>query len=477
MSFIDLILKINQYIPEVAPPEKRLDVFEKIKWTFFVLVLFFILGSIPLFGMEMGVAERFKDIALVLGASIGSIITLGIGPIVSASIITQLAVGSGLIPLDLSNPRDRAVFQAIQRILVFIFIVLESFSFIIVGGVHPRLDIFGSYWLGVFVLALQLIIGGILIYYLDDFLTKYGVIPGVSLFILAGVSKQLIIALLAPHVGAIFKLIQAFSDGNFTLLIVSLATILITIIVFLLANYLSSLKIEVPLSLGQFKGQLIKWPISFLYTSNIPIILLFILVANIQLWSSLLFLKAFGSYENYIKLVQSGHLTLFQEIVRFLGVYSGNQPVGGLVYYLTPPHLLQNGFEGVKTIIRIITYGLFLMVGSVLFAIFWVKNAGMDAESVAKQIVNSGLSIPGVRQDYRVIKRVLERYIMPVTVMGALAVALLAFITDVFGGLVGGISLLLAVTIAYQMYENIVRELMNIDSLVAIVRNVLRKIK
>ena len=278
MSLMNLILKINSYIPEVAPPEKKLDVFEKLKWTFFVLILFFILGSIPLFGMAQGVAERFKDIALILGASIGSIITLGIGPIVSASIITQLAVGSGLIPLDLTKHEDRMKFQAIQRILVFLFIILESFSFILVGGVNPDLNIFGSYWLGVFVLALQLIVGGVLIYYLDDFLTKYGIIPGVSLFILAGVSKQLVISLLAPQVGAIFKIIQAFIEGNFTLLTITLATIFITFIVFLIATYFSALKIEVPLSLGQFKGQLIKWPISFLYTSNIPIILLFVLL-------------------------------------------------------------------------------------------------------------------------------------------------------------------------------------------------------
>jgi len=346
-----------------------------------------------------------------------------------------------------------------------------------VGGVNPDLNIFGSYWLGVFVLALQLIVGGVLIYYLDDFLTKYGIIPGVSLFILAGVSKQLVISLLAPQVGAIFKIIQAFIEGNFTLLTITLATIFITFIVFLIATYFSALKIEVPLSLGQFKGQLIKWPISFLYTSNIPIILLFVLVANIHLWSSLLFLKAFGSYENYVKLIQSGaHLTLLQKIAAFLGVYSGNQPVGGLIYYLSPPHILQNGFEGVKTIIRIITYGLFLLVGSVLFAVFWVRNTGMDAESIAKQIVSSSLSIPGVRQDHRVIKRILERYIMPVTVMGAIAVALLAFITDVFGGLVSGISLLLAITIANQMYENIIREFMG-ATLQSLIKGVLSRIK
>jgi len=478
MSLIDIVMKINQYIPEIEPPSKRLDVFEKLKWTFFVLVLFFILGNIELFGMSSEALIRFEEIALILGASIGSVITLGIGPIVSASIITQLAVGGGLINLDLTNPIDRAKFQAIQRILTFFFVIVESFSFILVGGVQPDLNLFGNYWLGVVVLAIQLMIGGILIYYLDDFLSKYGIIPGVSLFILAGVSKQLVISLLNPGNGYLFKIIEGFLKWNPPLLISSGLVILITLIVFLIANYVSSLKIEVPLSIGQFKTQLIKWPISFLYTSNIPIILLFVLIANLNLWSSLLFVKAFGSYDNYLNLINQGKdLTLLQEISRFLGVFDGKRVVGGLLYYLSPPNLLQTGFEGVKTIIRLITYLIFLMAGSVLFAIFWVKNAGMDASSIARQIVRSGFSLPGMRQDPRVIERVLEKYIMPVTVMGAITVALLAYITDVFGGLVSGISLLLAITIAHNMYENIMKELMNINSILEIVKNFFKRAK
>jgi preprotein translocase subunit SecY len=82
----------------------------------------------------------------------------------------------------------------------------------------------------------------------------------------------------------------------------------------------------------------------------------------------------------------------------------------------------------------------------------------MDAKSQAKQIMSSGLQIPGFRRDQRVLESLLNRYIWPLTVMGAIAVGFLASIADLSGALSRGTGILLAVMIIYKLYEEIAKQ-------------------
>ena len=100
----------------------------------------------------------------------------------------------------------------------------------------------------------------------------------------------------------------------------------------------------------------------------------------------------------------------------------------------------------------------FMMAGAVVFSYFWVQTAGMDARSQAKQMLSSGLQIPGFRKDERILEHLLERYISPLTIMGAMSVGFLAAFADLTGALVHGTSLLLSVMIVYKLYEEIAKQ-------------------
>jgi len=67
-----------------------------------------------------------------------------------------------------------------------------------------------------------------------------------------------------------------------------------------------------------------------------------------------------------------------------------------------------------------------MIVGGAIFAIFWVKTTDMGPEATAQQIHNSGMQIPGFRQNVRSIERVLDQYIPQVTVIGGALVGVLA---------------------------------------------------
>ena len=448
MSFFKNILN---NLPEVkGPPQKRVSFKEKLKWTLIVLGLFFVLGMIPLFGLGENALQQFEYLSLILGAEFGSIISLGIGPIVTASIVLQLLNGSGLIKFDLTTHEGKKTFQGVQKMLAFFFIIFEACIFVFMGGLAPSSALIGtaSYMPLQFALIFQLALGGVMIMFMDEVISKWGFGSGISLFIASGVSKNLFIRIFSPiasptnpniATGAIPALFQSLTMGDRITAGLMIGGLIATAIVFVMAVYGQAMKIEIPLSFGRIRGHSIRWPLNFLYTSNIPVILVAALMANIQLWARLL--------QNW------GH--------PILGSFSGNTPISGLVVWLHSPNLLGSAIKGSLTGSQMLhsgVYLLFMMGGAVLFSWFWMQTSGMDAKSQAKQIMASGLQIPGFRKDQRVLEKLLKRYIIPLTVMGALTVGFLAGLADITGALSRGTGILLSVMIIYKLYEEIAQQ-------------------
>jgi len=441
MNFKDIL----HNLPEVTPPtEKKLSFNVKLKWTMIVLAAFFILANISLFGLKTEALMRFEYVAILLGTDFGSIISLGIGPIVMASIILQLLVGSKIINIDTSNPEGKKYFQGLQKLCVFGFIIFEAVIYTVMGGT-PALPGYTG------IVIAQLMVGGLMIMFMDEVCHKWGFGSGVSLFIAAGVGWRLVTGLfgfLGPAnqiqaVGAFPSLFVSFfgSSPDVTGGMKALATILTTAIVFLIIIWAQSLKIEIPLSYDRLRGYNVKWPLAFFYASNIPVILTGAFVANIQLFGGLI--------QNWV-----GHAT-------FMGDFSNGQAVSGLAFWLGNTDvvgaLITGGFRWIYAL-QAVSHILVYVIFSAIFSVFWVKTAGMDAQSQARNIIKSGLQIPGFRKDERVLESILSRYVMPLTVMGGIAVGLLAGLSDIMGTITGGTALLLGTMIIYQFYQNIAQQ-------------------
>src|SRR3989344_2646855 len=463
---------IFQYIPEVRKPEeKRLSFNVKLKWSLIVLVLFFVLSGVPLFGLSGNALENFKFFATVLGADFGSLISLGVGPIVMASIILQLLVGSQIVAIDTTTPEGRKFFQGVQKILVFFFIVFEASVFVFMQGLQAAPGM-------TYILIGQLILGGLAIFYMDDLMQKWGFGSGVSLFIGAGISKQLIIQAFqfvnqsgqnclldfknTACPGRIFVLIQNIIQRVPIEVEVAAAAIIATIFVFLAVVWAQSLKVEIPLSYGRIKGYQVKWPLAFFYASVIPVILVAALIANIQLFG--------GIMENAAQPCLSGETpelckggAKIASYFTFLGRFDQGQARSGLAFWMGSTNLLDLFIRQRASIPSIyllqgLTHVLFFVILSIVFSIFWVKTSGMDSKAQAHNIASSGLQLSGFRQDERVLESILDRYIMPLTVMGGAAIGFLGSITNMIGALVSGTSLLLVIMITYQFYQNIAQQ-------------------
>ena len=435
-----LLNRLILNLPEVSnPSEKKVSFKTKLKWTLAVLVIFYFLGLVPLYGLGENSLRDFEFLSLILAADFGSLISLGIGPIVTASILLQLLNGSGVLKFDLTTPEGKRTFQGVQKMLAMLFVVVEAIIYVMAGGLRPEAGISPT------VLITQLIAGGMLILFMDEVISKWGFGQGVSLFIVAGVSKQIFVRLLSPFVpgtggqfffspeaagdpaGAIFIIFNSLrnaGEGSLTEVYIQVFSILMTVTVFAVAVFVQAMKVEVPLSFGRIRGQGIRWPLSFLYASNIPVILVGALIANLQLLGSVFKEGFFASVLSFLRYPELPRL-IFTEAV--------------------------TGFDFVKAGV----YAAILMVGSAIFSVFWVKTAGMDPKSQAKNIMNYGLQIPGFRRDERVLESLLKRYIPALTVMGGLTVGFLAAAAEVSGTLTSGIGLLLAVMILFRLYEEI----------------------
>lgn len=477
MSWKDTAEPILTRMPSVERPQGHVPFRRKLGWTAGILVLYFFLTNVGLYGLgsDSAVFGQFRSI--LAGAS-GSLVQVGIGPIVTASIVLQLLGGADLLGLDTqNNPRDQVLYQGLQKLLVVIVTAVTAAPMVFAGFLEadPTLGI-GTGVLELIIFA-QVFIGGILLLYMDEVVSKWGVGSGVGLFIIAGVSQRLVGGLIAvPTLGGsgegswgiilqwprvllgMAETPPLTSTSGLEMLLIGggewgLLPILTTVGIFAIVVYAESVRVEIPLSNARVKGARGRFPVKLIYASVLPMILVRALQMNVQFMGRIL------------------NRQLGSSMPAFIGQYPGESPdpIGGLLYYLSPIQSPQDwmwftGAAGTNSPLEImtrVTVDLSVMVvGGAIFAIFWVKTTNMGPAATAQQIHGSGMQIPGFRQNVRSIERVLDQYIPQVTVIGGALVGLLAVSANMLGtiGGVTGTGLLLTVSITYKLYEEIAEE-------------------
>jgi preprotein translocase subunit SecY len=452
------IEKISRFLPTVEKPTYRQTLNKKLIWTGIALIAYLILSHITVYGIgKTPELEALITIQTLLGARFGSLMTLGIGPIVTAGILLQLLTGSKIINWDMTKEENRKKFSTWNKFLAIILCFIEAGAFVLAGA----LPVIGGAGMILFVI-LQLTAGGIIVILLDELVSKWGFGSGISLFIVAGITSQIIIGTISPfitpdgmYVGKLVGFVTSIFTGNNVLALFYFLPLLTTVLVFLIVIYAQGIKIDIPLTFRALRGFGRTWSMNLFYTSVIPVILAAALLANFQIM---------------------GRIGVNPTTrCSFLACYDARgSVVGGAIYYLTSPHnFLANAIAGTVTtseIIRAITYMLFMAITCTIFSIFWVSTSGMDALSVAEQLESSGLQIPGYRPDKRSMAEVLNRYIPALAVLGGLAIGLLAAFADFVGAIGSGTGILLTVMILYNYYEQLQTE--NLEEAHPIIRKI-----
>jgi preprotein translocase SecY subunit len=478
--FLGLFKPMARFLPEAKPPGRNVGFNEKLLWTALALIIYLIMAEVPLYGLQAGESGyEMTYLRVIFASNTGTLLELGIGPIVTAGLILQLLAGSGMIGVDMANPEDRGLFTTASKFFSILLTGVQALAYII-GGVYGVLPATSS-----IIIFIQLLSAGVVIILLDEMIQKgWGIGSGISLFIMAGVAQNILwqsFALTPGMVdmksyGAFPALLQTIGMGQpiFSTALTyvpfnatsgatahfvptidnafirpsnlpALLGFFTTIAVFLVVIYVEGIRVELPISHADYRGYRGRYPIKLLYVSNLPVIFASALFANVYFFSQII-------WSNFNQANTNVFLNL-------LGTYvwAGNQPqpTGGLVYYVIAPRSI---LDVAVDPLRAIVFALIMIAFCVVFSITWLEVGGLGPSTVAKQLVDSGMHIPGYRRSTRPIEMVLNRYIPAVTILGGITVGLIAAFADFFGVFGTGMGVLLSVGIIYQYYQQLMQE-------------------
>jgi len=501
---------ITSRMPAVSQPKGHVHFRTKLFWTIGVLLMYYMLANIYIFGVNQStVIDLFASYRAILAGAQGTLMHLGIGPIVTGSIIMQLFTGAKIINLDLTDDEDKGTYQGTQKVLVVAMIFIEAVPQVF-GYLTPDSSIVNRLGASVpgngalladIVIISQLVFGSYLVFLMDEVVSKWGIGSGISLFIAAGVSQQIIQGTLNwvpgtpsqplsasnPPSGAIPKSLwflthysasQMASTGWEQVLLRQpnpIVALVGTAAIFFLVAWTESTRIELPLSHAEARGARGRYPLRLIYASNIPVILMSALLANVSMVAILLWSNPTLSHFPLLghQWWVGSYLTAAQ--AQSSGI-SATQPISGGAYYLSTPNGLETwllpifnfqtyhtflyGHSELQGIAHVVVYFCAMVGGSILFAKFWIQTTNMGPEAVARQIEATGMQIPGFRREPRVLRRVLERYIPVITVISGASVGALAAGADLIGtlGNASGTGVLLTVGIIINLYEAMGRE-------------------
>jgi len=448
-------------LPEVSSPDKRIPFREKVLWTATSLFVFLVCSQIPLYGIAAPkTTDPFYWMRIILASNRGTLMELGLAPLMTSGMAMQFLAGTKLIEVDQSVKEDRILFQGAQKMVGLLITLVEATAYV-VSGMYGDLSDVGVG--NAILLVMQLFCAGIVVLLLDELLQKgYGLGQGMNLFIATNICGSIVWKAFSPTtmntgkgtefegaVIAVFHLLVSRSDKAMALKEAfyrhsapNLTSLFATVLIFFVVIYFQGFRVELPVKYSKIRGQQGSYPIKMFYTSNMPIILQTALVSNLYFFSQLLF-KRFKSS------LLVGMIGKWTE----LDVTGQSIPVGGLVYYMSPPRSFGDLWQDP---IHALIYVIFVLTSCGLFSKFWIDVSGSSARDVAKQLKDQQMMMPGYRDTD--LPKVLNRYIPTAAAFGGVCIGALTIVADFLGAIGSGSGILLAVTIIYQYFEIVYKE-------------------
>ncbi|GFZ12388.1 SecY protein transport family protein [Actinidia rufa] len=430
---LHLVRPFLSFLPEVQTADRKVPFREKVIYTVISLFIFLVCSQLPLYGIHSTTgADPFYWMRVILASSRGTVMELGITPIVTSGLVMQLLAGSKIIEVDNNVREDRALLNGAQKLLGILIAVGEAVAYVLSGmyGDVSQLGVGNA-----ILIILQLIFAGIIVICLDELLQKgYGLGSGISLFIATNMCENIIWKAFSPTTinsgrgaefeGAVIALfhllitrtdkVRALREAFYRQNLPNVTNLLATVLIFLIVVYFQGFRVVLPSAL----------------------------VSNLYFISQLLYRKYSGNF-----------------LVNLLGKwkeseYSGHSvPVGGLAYYITAPSSLA---DMAANPFHALFYIVFMLSACAMFSKTWIEVSGSSARDVAKQLKEQQMVMPGHRETN--LQKELNRYIPTAAAFGGMCIGALTVLADFMGAIGSGTGILLAVTIIYQYFETFEKE-------------------
>lgn len=386
-----------------------------------ILAIFRLLSAIPVPGIDQTALAQYLGSNQFLGLlslftggglSVLSVVMLGVGPYITASIIMQLL--TVLSPKLKSMATEegeygRKKISTYSRWLTIPLAVIQAFSFIVLlqkEGIMPQLGQFN-----LLVSMSVIVAGSMLLMWLGEIMTEFGIGNGVSMIIFAGIVAQL------PQ-----KITALTVNFDATLLTTYAIFAVIGLVVIYLVVLISEAERAIPVTYAkQVRGG-----------------------------------KMYGGASTYLplRLNQSGVMP----IIFALSILVFPQMIVNILSYTNWPWV-----SGAATFINGILqnqwfYGIFYFLLVFVFTFFYTAVT-FDPHAISENLQKNGAFIPGVRPGESTTQYV-GKVVTRITLVGALFLGLIAVLPVVVSGVtgiqsltLGGTSLLIVVSVVLEMVK------------------------
>ncbi|KAH6884675.1 protein transporter [Coprinopsis sp. MPI-PUGE-AT-0042] len=458
--FLNLVRPFLPILPEVPFNQKVL-------WTAVTLLIFLVCSQVPLYGiMSSDLSDPLYWMRVILASNRGTLMELGITPIVTSGMIMQLLAGANLIDVDFSLKDDRVLFSGAQKLFALIIALGQATVYVLTGLYGPPKELGAGVCL---LLIIQLIVAALVVILLDELLQKgYGLGSCINLFIATNICESIVWKAFSPTTvnigrgaefeGALVSLIhlvftwndkgRALREAFWRERLPNVMNLFSTAVIFAVVIYLQGFRIEIPVKSNRFRGQRGTYPVKLFYTSNMPIMLQSALTSNVFIVSQML---ASRFPKNLL--------------VRLLGVWEPLEDspqlraVSGIAYYMSPPHTVK---EAILDPIHTAVFIVFMVSACALFSKTWIEVSGSGPRDVAKQLKDQQMVMAGHREGsmYKELKRVIPT----AAAFGGAILGLLSVAADLSGAIGSGTGILMAVTIIYSYWEIGMKESGGVDA-------------
>lgn len=454
-------------LPEVDAPESGREILftERVLWTAVTLGIYLICCQIPLFGIPFH-SDKGDDalywMRMIMAGNRGTLMELGITPIVTSGMIMQLLVGAKAMDVDMSITEDRQLYAGMQKLCALVMCLGQAVVYVMTGNY----GIPGEIGAGVCLLIiLQLFFAGITVLLLDEMLQKgYGLGSGISLFISTNICEMIMWRAFSPQTviradgraaefeGAILAFFHGilFSDDKMEALmsgftranLPNVTSLINTLFIFGLCIYLQGFRVDLQIKSvnPQQRGMTSSLPIQLFYTRNIPIIMQSALVSQLFIISQFLYNKFTDNM--FVNILGSWENEGFRQV-----------PTSGLCYYMSSPSGLT---EVVEDPFRFVIYATFVLCSCAMFSRMWVDVSGQSPRDIAKQLKNQNLQIYNHQETNNL--KILEEYIPTAASFGGMLIGALSVVADLMGVIGSGTGILLCVTNIFSYYEIYAKE-------------------
>ncbi|KAI9719018.1 MAG: translocon subunit [Chrysothrix sp. TS-e1954] len=461
LRFLDLVKPFAPLLPEISMPESKVAFNQKMVWTGFTLLIFLVMSQMPLYGIvSSDSSDPMYWLRMMLASNRGTLMELGITPIITSGMVFQLLAGTQLIDVNLDLSADRQMFQTAQKLLAIIMSFGSALVYVASGMYGPPSDLGAGICV---LLVVQLMVAGLVVILLDELLQKgYGLGSGINLFIATGICESILWRSFSPTTintgrgpefeGAIIALFHllitwpnkqlALREAFYRQNLPNIMNLMATVAVFAAVIYLQSFRVELPIKSNKQRGMRSTYPIRLFYTSNMPIMLVSALSSNVFLISQFFFSR-------------------FSEnlLVKMLGVWEPREgsaqlyAISGIAYYMSPPLSFTSALlDPIHTAI----YIAYMLIACAVFSTTWLEVSDSNANAVYASWKKQEIMMAGHRDEG--MRRELKRVIPTAAAFGGACIGALSVASDLLGALGSGTSILLAVTIIYQYFEMAAKE-------------------